>query len=222
MWIVKPEKRTRQTPLASGYSSSTYRWYVNPRCFFFAALLIIDHLITIHYSSPLLYSRFCLSPLALHFLLCCQIALFLHWEKEQTERKKETEHTAREGNFFFLSRSTTDGHLHIGPLIDKHTGGALRNEGPPPFVWRPSFLYFFNVNHHCPLTHSSGQRESVVSRLLSRYFCPSFFHLLSLLCTHCASLRKKREKKKEKRGREREEWRRITKPVDRTVEKYES
>lgn len=31
---------------------------------------------------------------------------------------------------------------------------------------RPSFLYFFNVDRHCPLTHSSGQCGPVVSHFL--------------------------------------------------------
>lgn len=120
------------------------RSYVNPRCFF-AALLIIDHLITIHYTLPILPTlplRRCLSALSEGIIPAPREVV-----SEQIKRKGEKERDgvrqqAREGNFFFPPRPATDGHLHIGPLIDKHTGGALRNEGPLPSFNVPlSFIF---------------------------------------------------------------------------------
>lgn len=119
------------------------RSYVNPRCFF-AALLIIDHLITIHYTLPIL------PTLPLTFLLertvgghySCTERSGIGTDKENEREKDGEKQQAREGNFFFPLRSATDGHLHIGPLIDKHTGGALRNEGPLPSFNVPlSFIF---------------------------------------------------------------------------------
>lgn len=125
--------RKGRRPLASVYVPvlSLVR---QPSLFFFAALLIIDHLITIHYTLPIL------PTLPLAFLLERTVGgHYFHTERSGigTDREKERERDgkrqrAREGNFFFPPRPATDGHLHIGPLIDKHTGGALRNEGPLP------------------------------------------------------------------------------------------
>jgi len=69
-----------------------------------------------------------------------------------TDKERERgRQQAREGNFFFPPRSATDGHLHIGPLIDKHTGGALRNEGPlPSFDVSLSFIFsMWTAIVHC-------------------------------------------------------------------------
>jgi len=63
-------------------------------------------------------------------------------DREKDKERDGEKQQAREGNFFFPPRSATDGHLHIGPLIDKHTGGALRNEGPLPSFNVPlSFIF---------------------------------------------------------------------------------
>lgn len=87
----------------SGIQLLSCQSYVNPRCFF-AALLIIDHLITIHYtlSPPFFFSSL--------------------WYTVERERRsvlfvhpRETESEQREGNFFFFAVAwPRDDHLHIG------------------------------------------------------------------------------------------------------------
>lgn len=165
----------------SGIQLLSCQSYVNPRCFF-AALLIIDHLITIHYtlSPPFFFSSL--------------------WYTVERERRsvlfvhpRETESEQREGNFFFFAVAwPRDDHLHIGlppssTLIDKYTGGAPRNEGPPPLSL---LLYFFQRGP--PLSVNSFDVDQLLYLSLpsSRRYPLHLFHRPLCLSFTLRALRK--------------------------------
>lgn len=131
----------------------------------------------------------------------------------------------REGNFFFFAVAwPRDDHLHIGlpppTLIDKYTGGAPRNEGPPPLSL---LLYFFQRGP--PLSVNSFDVDQLLylslpsSSLSSSSFPPTFVPFVHPVCyeatTRCSvcrpcverirgwelALRRGKKKKKKRRGK---------------------
>ena len=106
---------------------------------------------------------------------------------------RETESEQREGNFFFFAVAwPRDDHLHIGLpppsiLIDKYTGGAPRNEGPPPLSL---LLYFFQRGP--PLSVNSFDVDQLLYLSLpsSRRYPLHLFHRPLCLSFTLRALRK--------------------------------
>lgn len=98
------------------------RSYVNPRCFF-AALLIIDHLITIHYTFPILPTlplRSCFSVLSEGIIPAPREVA-----SEQIEREKKRRwEAAGERGKLFLSAAPGDGRpfAYRPPYRQTHRG----------------------------------------------------------------------------------------------------
>lgn len=99
-------ERTYRSPFRIRIRLRSCQSYVNPRCFF-AALLIIDHLITIHYTLPPFF----------YFGTPSGRALFVHRGKP-SKRAKQRE----ERNFFFPSPGEGRPFAYRPPYRQIHRG----------------------------------------------------------------------------------------------------
>lgn len=120
------QKRTKAPSHPDTFLSC--RSYVNPRCFF-AVLLIIDHLITIHYTLPILplappLLRSCLNVLSEGIIPAPREAASEQIERRR-EREKETKRgSRRERGKLFLSAAPGDGRpfAYRPPYRQTHRG----------------------------------------------------------------------------------------------------